>query len=65
MRLFNEVTTVTGTGVRWKARTTNTQGSATARLLALVVPGRYQLTVYAYADGQTAQASAAFVVKGR
>jgi hypothetical protein len=65
VRLFQEITTVTGKGVRWRARTTNTQGTASARLNATLVPGQYQLTVYAYADGQTAQASATFVVKGR
>ena len=65
VRLFTEVSTVTGKGVRWRARTTNTQGAASARLLALVVPGRYVLTVYAYADGKTAQASSVFTVKGR
>lgn len=65
VRLFYEVKTLSGKGVRWRARTTNTQGVATARLLALIVPGRYQVTVYAYADGQTAQASSVFIVKGR
>jgi len=65
VRLFYEVTTMSGKGVRWRARTTNTQGSATARLLALFVPGRYQLTVYAYADGKTARDSSVFTVKGR
>jgi len=65
VRLFYEVTTKSGTGVRWRARTTNTQGTATARLLALFVPGRYQLTVYAYADGKTARDSSVFTVKGR
>ena len=47
IRLFIEMTTKNGKGVRWKAAQTNTQGLARARLVAIQVPATYTITVYA------------------
>lgn len=45
--LFVEMTDAVGTGVRWKAALTDTLGKASVQLVALQVPGRYTVTVYA------------------
>ena len=66
VRVFLEITTDGGVGVRWKATVTNTLGQASARLLALTVPGRhYRLTAYGIVDGQTVPATAEFTVTPR
>jgi hypothetical protein len=47
IRLFAEMDTPDGTGVRWRAVQTDTRGMATASLVAIQVPAVYNLTVYA------------------
>jgi hypothetical protein len=51
VRLFTEMTTPNGLGVRWKAVETDTRGIANLRLVAIQVPAIYQLTVYAAPSG--------------
>lgn len=51
VRLFTEMTTPNGNGVRWKAVETDTRGIANLRLVAIQVPARYELTVYAAPSG--------------
>jgi hypothetical protein len=52
VRLFTEMTTRDGEGVRWKAVETDTRGIANLRLVAIQVPAFYNLTVYAAPSGQ-------------
>ena len=52
VRLFTEMTTGDGEGVRWKAVETDTRGVANLRLVAIQVPASYQLSVYAAPSGQ-------------
>jgi hypothetical protein len=52
VRLFTEMTTRDGEGVRWKAVETDTRGIANLRLVAIQVPADYELTVYAAPSGQ-------------
>jgi hypothetical protein len=47
VRLFLEMTTPDGVGVRWKAAETDTRGVATVNMVAIQVPATYTLTVYA------------------
>ncbi|MCW2762550.1 MAG: hypothetical protein JWR85_2751 [Marmoricola sp.] len=47
VRLFLEMTTPDGVGVRWKAAETDTRGVATVHMVAIQVPATYSLTVYA------------------
>jgi hypothetical protein len=52
VRLFTEMTTPNGEGVRWKAIETDTRGIANLRLVAIQVPATYRLTVYAAPSGE-------------
>lgn len=47
IRLFTEMTTPDGVGVRWRAAETDTRGVASFHLVAIQVPAVYSLTVYA------------------
>jgi hypothetical protein len=51
VRLFTEMTTPNGEGVRWKAVETDTRGIANLRLVAIQLPAIYQLKVYAEPSG--------------
>ena len=57
IRLFIEMTTPDGTGVRWKAAMTNTRGLAVVRLVAIQVPATYTITVYAAPSKRSATAT--------
>lgn len=57
VHLFAELTDADGTGVWWTATRTNALGATTAHMLALQVPGRYTLTVYATPSGRDATAA--------
>jgi len=61
IRLFAEMTTQDGRGVRWKATMTHTSGLAVLHLVAIQVPATYTLTVYAAPSHQ--QVSAATVIE--
>jgi hypothetical protein len=65
VHLFLEVTSRQGAGVRWAAASTNTLGVARVYLIALNVPGRFTLWVYAEKDRQSAVATVPFRVKRR
>lgn len=52
VRLFTEMSTGDGEGVRWKAVETDTRGVANLRLVAIQVPASYHLSVYAAPSGQ-------------
>jgi hypothetical protein len=58
IRLFAEMTTADGTGVRWKATMTDTRGSAVLHLVAIQAPAAYTLTIYAAESGQPVSATA-------
>ncbi|MDT4928920.1 MAG: hypothetical protein QOF92_1787 [Pseudonocardiales bacterium] len=58
IRLFVEMTTADGTGVRWKATMTDTRGSAVIHLVAIQAPAAYTLTIYAAESGQPVSATA-------
>lgn len=62
IRLFTEMTTKDGLGVRWKATMTHTTGLAVLHLVAIQVPASYRLTVYAAPSGQSVSAAAAIEV---
>jgi hypothetical protein len=47
IRLFVEMTTKDGIGVRWKATMTHTDGTAVLQLVTIQIPATYTLTVYA------------------
>lgn len=47
IRLFAEMQTSDGTGVRWRAAQTDTRGTADLSMVAIQVPALYTLTVYA------------------
>ena len=57
IRLFTEMTTAEGLGVRWKATMTDTRGIAVLHLVAIQAPGPYTLTVYATPSGQPVTAT--------
>lgn len=65
VRLFTELTSAAGRGVRWKAAMTDTLGAATMPLVALDVPGPFTVTVYANASGHAAIARVSVLVKRR
>lgn len=65
VRLFAELTTVDGTGVRWRSLRTDTRGAAVMHLLAVTVPGPYRLTVYATPAGRDTTAAAHLTVTRR
>jgi hypothetical protein len=50
VRLFLEMTTPDGVGVRWKAAETDTRGVATVNMVAIQVPATYTLTVHAISE---------------
>ncbi|HST48286.1 hypothetical protein [Jatrophihabitans sp.] len=56
IRLFVEMTTQDGRGVRWKATMTHTSGLAVLHLVAIQVPATYTLTVYAAPSRQPVSA---------
>jgi hypothetical protein len=58
VRLFTEMTTKDGLGVRWKATMTHTTGLAVLHLVAIQVPASYTLTVYAAPSQQSVSATA-------
>lgn len=62
IRLFTEMTTKDGRGVRWKATMTHTTGLAVLHLVAIQVPTSYTLTVYAAPSQQSVSATAAIEV---
>ncbi|MDQ1745010.1 MAG: hypothetical protein QOE23_3349 [Pseudonocardiales bacterium] len=62
IRLFTEMTTKDGVGVRWKATMTHTTGMAVLHLVAIQVPASYILTVYAAPSRQSVSAAAAIEV---
>lgn len=62
IRLFAEMTTTAGVGVRWKAVMTDTQGNAALHLVSLQKPAQYTLTVYATPSRQPVTASATVLV---
>ena len=62
IRLFTEITDSKGSGVRWKATMTHTNGAAVIHLVAIQVPAAYTLTVYAAPSGQAVSASTAIEV---
>jgi hypothetical protein len=47
IRLFTEMETPNGVGVRWRAAETDTRGIADVSMVAIQVPAVYSLTVYA------------------
>jgi hypothetical protein len=62
IRLFVELTTPDGRGVRWKATMTHTSGLAVLHLVAIQVPSAYTLTVYAAPSRQPVSAAASIDV---
>lgn len=58
IRLFTEMTTKDGRGVRWKAAMTHTTGLAVLHLVAIQMPATYTLTVYAAPSHQPVTATA-------
>jgi hypothetical protein len=62
IRLFTEMTTKDGLGVRWKATMTHTTGLAVLHLVAIQVPASYTLTVYAAPSRQSVSATAVIEV---
>jgi hypothetical protein len=65
VRLFTEMTTPDGSGVRWKAIETDTRGIANLRLVAIQVPATYQLKVYAAPSRQAVVAQTSVKVAKR
>ena len=65
VRLFAEMTTADGTGVRWKAAMTDVRGLANINLVTIQVPAAYKLTVYAAEYGQPISESTQVQVKKR
>jgi hypothetical protein len=65
VRLFTEMTTPDGSGVRWKAIETDTRGLANLRMVAIQVPAKYQLTVYAAPSQQAVTATTSVTVAKR
>ncbi|WP_128436745.1 hypothetical protein [Streptomyces cyaneus] len=53
VRVFAEITNAAGKGVRWKAATTNTLGTASMDFIALHAPGTFVVHFYASKDGQS------------
>jgi hypothetical protein len=62
IRLFTEMTTKDGLGIRWKATMTHTSGVAVLHLVAIGVPASYTLTVYAAPSRQSASTTAVIEV---
>ncbi|MFI7407756.1 hypothetical protein ACIBU0_03605 [Streptomyces sp. NPDC049627] len=53
VHVFVEITNAAGKGVRWKAASTNSLGSASMDFIALHAPGTFVVHLYAGKDGQT------------
>ncbi|MEO6501355.1 MAG: hypothetical protein ABIQ09_05535 [Jatrophihabitantaceae bacterium] len=62
IRLFTEMATKDGVGVRWKATMTHTTGMAILQLVAIQIPATYTLTVYAAPSQQPVSATAVIEV---
>jgi len=62
IRLFAEMTTPDGVGVRWKAAMTDTRGRSVLHLVAIQVPSPYTLTVYAAPSGNAVTATVPILV---
>jgi hypothetical protein len=65
VHVFLELTTADGKAVDWRSTTTNTLGDVTINLLALHVPGRYVLHVYANKRGRQAVGRRPLLIKRR
>ena len=65
VRLFAELTSASYGGVDWEAGLTNTRGSEMLRFVALQVPGKYGITLYALKDGERGVARANVTVRRR
>ena len=62
IRLFTEMTTSDGKGVRWKTAMTNTNGMAVLHLVAIQLPASYTFTVYASPSKQPVTAAIPILV---
>jgi hypothetical protein len=62
IRLFTEMTTAEGVGVRWKAVMTDTRGRATLQLVSIQKPAQYMLSVYATPSQQPGVTTATLLV---
>jgi hypothetical protein len=65
VRLFAELTSASHGGVDWEAGLTNTRGSERLGFVALQIPGKYEITLYALKDGERGVARANVTVRRR
>jgi hypothetical protein len=65
VRLFAELTSASYGGVDWEAGLTNTRGSERFAFVALQIPGKYGITLYALKDGKRGVARANVTVRRR
>lgn len=65
VRLFLEVASEAGDGIRWNALSTNTLGTAAWHMVTLQPPGKYMLTAYAEKDGRSTSSQVEFRVRRR
>jgi hypothetical protein len=64
-RLFVELTSASSAGVDWEAGLTNTRGFEKLGFVALQIPGRYEITLYALKNGERGVARANVTVRRR